>query len=78
MNTDNINLVELNCKCIPVEGLHNIKCPYCGESYYQELYATTTAVYYPPIYKNGVNINPDRNQSATTCRCLNCGKEFIY
>ena len=50
----------------------------CGESYYQENYTTTTAVYYPPIYKNGVNINPDRNQSATFCTCLNCGKNFTY
>lgn len=54
------------------------KCPHCGESYYTELYSDSTAVYYPPIYKNGVNINPDRNQITTTCRCLNCGKEFTY
>ena len=54
------------------------RCPHCGESYYQENYTTTTAVYYPPIYKDGVNINPDRNQSTTFCTCLNCGKEFTY
>lgn len=56
--------------------LTNKKCPHCGKSYYTELYSTTTAVYYPPIYKDGVNINPDMNKSTTHCRCLNCHKEF--
>ena len=55
-----------------------IKCPHCGESYYQENYSTTTAVYYPPIWKNGVNINPDRNTTTTHCTCMNCGKDFTY
>ena len=52
------------------------RCPYCNESYYQEGVTTTTLLYYPPIYKDGVNINPDRNTSTTTCHCLSCGKEF--
>lgn len=60
------------------EELHSVKCPHCGASYYQELYATVTAVYYPPIYKNGVNINPDQNAAITYCRCLECGKDFTY
>lgn len=55
-----------------------IKCPYCGESYYMERYSTTTAMYYPPIWKNGVNINPDRNTSTTYCTCMNCKKDFTY
>jgi hypothetical protein len=55
-----------------------IKCPYCGESYYTELYSVSTAMYYPPIYKDGVNINPDRNKTNTLCMCLNCNKEFNY
>ena len=53
-------------------------CPHCGESYYMENYSTTTAVYYPPIYKNGVNINPDRNTVTTHCTCMNCGKDFTF
>lgn len=69
---------SINCVYHPVEGLHSAKCPHCGASYYQELYVTTTAVYYPPIYKDGVNINPDRNTSTTFCLCLNCNKEFSY
>lgn len=56
--------------------MSNIKCPKCGESYYMERYTTCTAVYYPPVYQNGVNINPDRNISTTHCICLNCGKQF--
>lgn len=54
----------------------NIKCPHCGESYYAERYSESTCVYYPPIWKDGVNINPDRNKITTHCKCLNCGKEF--
>lgn len=53
-------------------------CPHCGESYYMENYSMTTAVYYPPIYKNGVNINPDRNTTTTHCTCMNCGKNFTF
>lgn len=60
-----------------VVGLSNdIKCPRCGESYYTEEFSTTTCLYYPPIYKDGVNINPDRNQTTRHYRCLNCQKEF--
>lgn len=56
----------------------NHRCPHCGESYYMEKYSLSTAVYYPPIYKNGVNINPDRNTTTTYCTCMNCGKDFSY
>ena len=68
----------INCICHPVEELHSAKCPHCGESYYIENYSMTTALYCPPIYKDGVNINPDRNQTTTHCTCLNCGKNFRY
>jgi len=69
---------ELNI--LPVYGDISIKvcCPHCGESYYMENYSTCTAAYYPPIYKDGVNINPDRNTTTTYCTCMNCGKEFSY
>ena len=53
-----------------------IRCPYCNESYYREGVTMSTASYYPPIIKNGVNINPDRNIHSTYCKCLNCGKSF--
>lgn len=53
-------------------------CPHCGKSYYVENCSESTAVYYPPIYKNGVNINPDRNTTTTHCTCMNCGKDFSF
>lgn len=55
-----------------------VKCPKCGESYYMKRYSVCTAVYYPPIYKNGVNINPDGNISTTVCQCMNCNATFSY
>lgn len=51
-------------------------CPHCGASYYIELYSTSTAVHYPPVYKDGVNINPNQNQTTTLCECMACGKRF--
>lgn len=56
----------------------DVKCPYCGQSYYREDYSTTTAMYFPPVYKNGVNINPDRNITTYVCTCYECGKNFTY
>lgn len=56
----------------------NIKCPYCRESHYMELGGFSTTCYYPPVYKNGVNVNPDRNISTTTCQCLECYEYFQY
>ena len=52
------------------------KCPECGESHYQELYTTTTCLYCPPVYEDGVIISNDRNKSTTHYRCCNCGNEF--
>lgn len=57
-------------------GYDAVKCPHCGKSYYTELHSESTCVYYPPIWKDGVNINPDRNKLTTHCKCLYCGKEF--
>lgn len=56
--------------------LTNKKCPHCGASFYTEMYSTSTALYCPPIYKDGVNINPDRNTATRHCKCMNCNKEF--
>ena len=58
--------------------MNNLICPYCGKSYYMEQYSTMTAMYFPPIYKDGVNINPDRNITTNVCRCLNCNGIFSY
>lgn len=54
------------------------RCPYCDDSYYQELYSTTTCVYSPTIYKDGEIISKKPNAIRKVCRCLNCGKDFSY
>lgn len=56
--------------------LTNKRCPHCGESYYSEGESYVTALYCPPIYKDGVNINPDTNISTTTYHCYACGKDW--
>ena len=54
-----------------------LKCPRCGAlGPITEGYSTTTAVYYPPVWKNGVNINPDRNVTTTTYTCGKCECNF--
>lgn len=53
-----------------------VKCPHCNQSHYRMGITTTTLVYYPPIYKDGININPDKNEYRTRCECLHCGKVF--
>lgn len=55
-----------------------VKCNKCNKSYYTIKYTTQTAMYFPPIYENGININPDRNIITTVCSCLNCGNIFSY
>lgn len=73
--------ISTDTLCVRVSNIYgtsnqNVKCPHCGESYYTVMYSDSTCVYYPPIYKDGVNINPDRNTTTRHCRCMNCGKEF--
>ena len=56
--------------------MDTVHCPFCGHSYFMTHYSTTTAVYYPPIYKDGVNQNPDGNVTTTYCTCMNCHHKF--
>lgn len=56
----------------------NVKCPLCKTSYYTENYCSTTAMYFPPVYKDGVNINPDGNITTHYCTCCTCGRQFTY
>lgn len=79
MSDDNKTKTTFSIKTEPINAHRgNVKCPKCGESYYQELYSTSTCIYFPPIYKYGVNINPDRNTTTTHCKCINCGEYFSY
>ena len=52
------------------------KCPHCDESYYTPGASITTALYCPPIYKNGVNVNKMKNTSKTTYHCCACGRDW--
>lgn len=72
------NAVECVCKVEEPRTDNLIRCPHCGESYYMEKYSACTAMYFPPIYKDGVNINPDKNITTTHCTCMNCKKDFSY
>jgi hypothetical protein len=50
-----------------------MKCPKCGNTKgIMEGPSTQTCAYYPPIYEDGVNVNPDRNVSTTSYTCLKC------
>lgn len=53
-----------------------IKCPNCWESHYRQWITGSTLMYYPPVIKNGVNINPDKNSQTTSCECIECGTKF--
>lgn len=65
----------MNCKITVNE---NVKCPNCGESYYNHLYTTSTMAYYPTVYKDGMLINNDVNERVNYCRCMNCNTNFSY
>lgn len=54
------------------------RCPKCGESYYRENYSVSTAMYWAPVYKNGVLISENPNTITTYCTCCNCGHSFSY
>lgn len=77
LDINNIN--NTTCKLTNMVDVQiNYLCPHCGESYYMENYSTRTCMYYPPIYKDGVNINPDKNTTTVHCTCMNCGKDFSF
>ena len=54
-----------------------IRCPHCGASYYSTGPCMRTAVYYPPIWKDGINTNPDMNVTTTEAHCYECHYDFI-
>lgn len=49
-------------------------CPQCGHNEYSKLYNTTTLLYVPEVYKDGVlQESPVKNKTTTTYQCLKCG-----
>jgi len=53
-----------------------IKCPNCGASHYMEGPSQRTLLYCPPVWKNGVNQNPDTNITTIEAHCLECNFDF--
>ena len=53
------------------------KCPVCNDDTLTRGTSLATSVYYPPIYKDGENINPDMNVSTTNFTCVKNGHEFV-
>ena len=79
LSLDINNTNDVTCKLTTAVDVQiNYLCPHCGESYYMENYRTRTCMYFPPIYKDGVNINPDKNTTTVHCTCMNCGKDFSF
>ena len=59
------------------EGIYDdIKCPKCGAKHFEVGPSYCTAVYYPTIIKDGVNIATDRNKSTTSYTCCECGHRW--
>ena len=52
----------------------NPECPRDNCKYLQGGGQSTYAYYFPIYDKNGVNINPDRNITTSTLKCLTCNK----
>jgi len=51
-------------------------CPNCGESHFTDDAGYTTLLYFQPIWKDGKNINPDKNITTFNRHCLACGKLY--
>ena len=57
-----------------LKGLYDdIMCPKCHKKYFTVGESSCTAVYYPPIIKDSVNINPNHNTCTTRYTCCECG-----
>lgn len=53
--------------------MDEIKCPWCGGEYYTINHSTATAMYWTPVYKNGVpQNNNDPNYYTDYCNCIAC------
>ena len=56
--------------------MQKISCPHCGKKDFRTYGTSSTCMYYPPRYVNGVNVNPDRNVHFAECECCACNKPF--
>lgn len=74
---DIINTIKQISKNIKEDEDIVLKCPKCNSTgpLIQGV-SMTTNVYYPPVWENGVNINPDGNTTTTEFICEKCGCKF--
>lgn len=56
--------------------MNNEKCPNCNKSHYSIGASSSTLAYFQPVFKDGVNINPDKNTITTELHCLECGTNW--
>ena len=55
------------------------KCPNCGKCDHSGCdMGFTTAMYFPPHYVDGINVNPDRNSTSGTIHCHACDKRYSF
>lgn len=61
-----------------VEWTGNVPiCPICKKPTIRTINTSiSTCAYYPPIYNNGVNINPNQNICDAIYKCLECNSEY--
>lgn len=65
-----------NCVWEPKGIYDDIQCPKCHKKHFTVGDSTCTLVYHQPIYKDGVNINPNHNIYTTTYTCCECGHKW--
>ena len=74
-NETTVDLQNSINNCLSDKGLYSdIVCPHCGAKHFTIGLSFCTAVYYPPVYKDGVNMNLGQNTVTTNYQCLNCNK----
>jgi hypothetical protein len=62
-----------NCVFEPKGLYDDIECPKCHKKHFTVGESICTLVYHQPVYKDGVNINPNHNTCTTTYTCCECG-----
>ena len=74
-SNETINIQEHYDNCVwKPKGLYdNIMCPKCHKKHFTVGESTCTLAYHQPVYKDGVNINPNHNICTTKYTCCECG-----
>ena len=62
-----------NCVWEPKGLYDDLQCPKCHKKHFTVGSSTCTLAYYHPVYKDGVNLNPNHNTCTTKYTCCECG-----